>query len=310
MVCFSFIPARGGSKRIANKNLVPLGSFNLVQHACIQSYLSSSVHKTIVSTDSDIIQQSVESLGLSSVYVHRRSKSSSSDTSTDLVVLSEVAGQYSPDIWVHLRPTYPLRSASSIDKFVSLFSTSREYSSLKSVCKTSAYPQKLWLQPLGRRLSDIYHPMDSQELSGMPTQILDNPYTQTNSIDIYTHSQIKSGRLWGDNIMFQAHGASEFDVDDYGDLNLCRIIWNSCFHNHGMIELSCGLLELDEVNCLRRQIQDSGISNISLSNFKSNLQMIGSGSIDYLTNVSNEVLEVNTYQQELYTNGFVSSLSK
>ena len=51
----AFIPARGGSKSIKNKNLKKIGTKNLIEITIDQALKSKLFSKTILSSDSNII---------------------------------------------------------------------------------------------------------------------------------------------------------------------------------------------------------------------------------------------------------------
>jgi len=57
------IPARGGSKGIANKNIVDVGGKPLIRHTIDAALKSTMLTHCIVSTDSDKIANIAESCG-------------------------------------------------------------------------------------------------------------------------------------------------------------------------------------------------------------------------------------------------------
>jgi len=76
-----FIPARGGSKRIVNKNISQLGDKNLLQIGIELAESAKCFERIVVSSDSELILEA--SLGYGSkVSVVKRSSSSSSDKSS------------------------------------------------------------------------------------------------------------------------------------------------------------------------------------------------------------------------------------
>ena len=78
----AIIPARGGSKRLKNKNLLKLGGKPLISHTIEAAKASKNITNIIVSSDSE------EILNIASKYedveVHKRDDSLSSDHSTAL----------------------------------------------------------------------------------------------------------------------------------------------------------------------------------------------------------------------------------
>ena len=79
------IPARSGSKRIKNKNLIKLGNLPLLGHK-IKSCINSKTGKVIVSTDSMKIAKYAKRLGAETPFL-RPKKYSTSQASTISCVL-------------------------------------------------------------------------------------------------------------------------------------------------------------------------------------------------------------------------------
>ena len=116
------IPARGGSKRIPNKNLKLLNNIPLTELSIIESRKSKLLSDLILSSDSD------EILNLGKKYkiiLDKRNKSLACDQSTTLSLLENLINKYDLDIYrsafVLLQPTSPLRLFSDIDKSIQLF---------------------------------------------------------------------------------------------------------------------------------------------------------------------------------------------
>jgi CMP-N,N'-diacetyllegionaminic acid synthase len=114
------IPARGGSKGIPNKNLVPLCGRPLLAYTADAAKASTTLTRTIVSTDDERIAACAKSLGLD---VLMRPSLLAADDTPMLPVLQHAieamrAGGFTTDIVVLLQPTSPLRRAEHIDAAV------------------------------------------------------------------------------------------------------------------------------------------------------------------------------------------------
>ena len=114
------IPARGGSKGIPNKNLAPLCGRPLLAYTADAAKASTTLTRTIVSTDDERIAACAKSLGLD---VLMRPSLLAADDTPMLPVLQHAieamrAGGFNPDIVVLLQPTSPLRRAEHIDTAV------------------------------------------------------------------------------------------------------------------------------------------------------------------------------------------------
>jgi CMP-N-acetylneuraminic acid synthetase len=114
------IPARGGSKGIPNKNLVPLCGRPLLAYTADAAKASTTLTRTIVSTDDERIAACAKSLGLD---VLMRPSLLAADDTPMLPVLQHAieamrAGGFTTDIVVLLQPTSPLRRGEHIDAAV------------------------------------------------------------------------------------------------------------------------------------------------------------------------------------------------
>ena len=86
------IPARGGSKRIPGKNIRPFCGKPMISYSINAAKASGLFHKIHVSTDSDEIRQTVETLGLPVDFM--RDPALADDYTGLLPVLKWVVGEY------------------------------------------------------------------------------------------------------------------------------------------------------------------------------------------------------------------------
>jgi len=110
----AFIPARGGSKALPNKNLLLLDGKPLIDYAINVAQDTRIFDRIVVSTDSSAISERALS---ASVEVHNRPAHLSTDTSrvVDAVVhASEELYLTGNDIICVLQPTSPLRRTSQV----------------------------------------------------------------------------------------------------------------------------------------------------------------------------------------------------
>ncbi|HXD19227.1 MAG TPA: acylneuraminate cytidylyltransferase family protein [Vicinamibacterales bacterium] len=112
------IPARGGSRGIANKNLVALCGRPLLAYTADAVKASTRLTRTIVSTDDERIAACATSLGLEVPFM--RPASLAADAAPMLPVLQHALDAmeergFPADILVLLQPTSPLRRGEHID---------------------------------------------------------------------------------------------------------------------------------------------------------------------------------------------------
>jgi N-acylneuraminate cytidylyltransferase len=111
----AFIPARGGSKGIKNKNIRELKGKPLLYwtvKACVEA---DSVEMVFVSTDSDEIKNAVNSFGFDKVHVVTRSAQSASDNATSESALLEFCENHEFEKVIFLQATSPLTKSFDID---------------------------------------------------------------------------------------------------------------------------------------------------------------------------------------------------
>ena len=117
------IPARGGSKSIPKKNLVPLKGKPLILYTFEAARQSSALQRCILSTDDPEIAKLGEKHG---VQVLARPESLAKDDTPMVEVVKHVIASLEregllPDYFVLLQPTSPLREGRHIDESVSIF---------------------------------------------------------------------------------------------------------------------------------------------------------------------------------------------
>lgn len=118
MKILAIIPARGGSKGIPRKNVVPIGGRPLIDYSIQAALASTLVNRLVVSTDHMEIEQVALKAGAEVV---KRPESISGDTASSEMALLHVLdffrqGEgYVPDILVFLQCTSPLTLPEDID---------------------------------------------------------------------------------------------------------------------------------------------------------------------------------------------------
>ena len=182
----SIIPARSGSQRIRNKNILKFKNKPLIAHSILQSLKSKFISRTIVSTDSLKYAEISKKYGAEVPFL--RPKNISVNKSTDLecfnhclTYLKKNEG-YIPDLIVHLRPTYPIREKNLIDKCIKLMLKNKNAHLLKTICKSETPIEKMWYK---NKNNLIFNPLTNNSLKhSLPDQLLDQSYCQNACVDI------------------------------------------------------------------------------------------------------------------------------
>jgi CMP-N,N'-diacetyllegionaminic acid synthase len=183
----ALIPARGGSKSVPRKNLLPVAGRPLIAYSIMHAKACPSITRIVVSTDDDEIAAVAKELGADVPF--RRPADAASDTATDFQVfrhalnwLAEHEG-YVPELVVHLRPTGPVREAALIQRAVQLMLQNPDADALRSVGTAEQTPYKMW-RIEGSFLRPLIELPGYPEAHSMPRQKLPAAYWQNGYVDI------------------------------------------------------------------------------------------------------------------------------
>jgi CMP-N,N'-diacetyllegionaminic acid synthase len=134
----AIIPARGGSKRLPRKNILPFSGKPLVQWSIEASLQCNFISKTVVSSDCPEILSISK---LPGVDLHERPKTLALDESSAVDVVLNVLKNYKNfSHIVLLQPTSPLRCSTDISDAIKFFERSSPLNSLISVCEAEHNP--------------------------------------------------------------------------------------------------------------------------------------------------------------------------
>ena len=138
------VPARGGSKGLPGKNILPVQGRPLLAWTADAALAARALDRIVVSSDSDAILAAARACGVEGV---RRPAELATDTASALdVILHVLEACPGHDVVVVLQPTSPLRSAADIDAALDRFDASGAPSCV-SVCEAEQSPY--WMYRLG-----------------------------------------------------------------------------------------------------------------------------------------------------------------
>ncbi len=133
------IPARSGSKRLPNKNMLKLGGKPLIWWSIRAGLGSRFIDTVMVSTDGKKIADAALSFGAEVPFI--RPAQLSRDKSSSYEVIEHAVNFYKNnlgrefDVIILLQPTSPLRTAKHIDEAIDLF-FEKKANAVVSVCET------------------------------------------------------------------------------------------------------------------------------------------------------------------------------
>ena len=180
--CIALIPARSGSKRVADKNIRPLAGHPLIAYTIAAARQSGVFRDVVVSTDSERYAAIARHYGAETPFL--RPEEISGDTSPDiewvdytLRRLAREGRRY--ECFSILRPTSPFRLPETIRRAWSEFRAESGVDSLRAVEKCSQHPGKMWIVR-GRRMMPLLpfgpedRPWHSSQYPSLPVVYVQN----------------------------------------------------------------------------------------------------------------------------------------
>lgn len=212
-----FIPARGGSKGIPNKNLADVYGKPLIAWSIESALASNRLTNVLVSTDDQTIAEVAGQVGASVPFL--RPVDLSSDTaSTESAMLHALEFESSQGrdyaAIVLLQPTSPLRINGTIDRAIAAC-LDYGYDSLVGVCEDHGFTWRDTNNPVAN-----YDPVDRPRRQDI--SLKQRHYKETGSIYITkTKTLIETGsRLAGRIKLFEMHQIESHEIDAPLDLTI------------------------------------------------------------------------------------------
>ena len=164
----ALIPARGGSKGVPGKNILPIGGRPLIQWTIDAARASRYIDRLILSSDDPAIIGVAIAAGCEAPF--RRSAALSGDEASSIdVVLDAVQRVGGHDIVVLLQPTSPLRQAADIDGALEMLASTGAPACV-SVRPAAEHPYWTFGIGVGGQLTPLAAPPD-----GIPMRRQDLP---------------------------------------------------------------------------------------------------------------------------------------
>jgi CMP-N,N'-diacetyllegionaminic acid synthase len=182
------IPARGGSKSIPRKNIVPVLGKPLIVHTIEHAKACHHVSRIVISTDDAEIADIARSCGGEVPFL--RPRDLAADESLDVeyhlhaIKWLSTNENYQADMIVNLRPTSPARCPETIDHAIEMFWAHPEADSLRSVRVAAETPFKMWFINERGFMTPVVTMTGVRESYNLPRQKLPLVYWQDGYVDI------------------------------------------------------------------------------------------------------------------------------
>tara|TARA_R110001583_G_scaffold18891_6_gene74703 strand:- start:207 stop:905 length:699 start_codon:yes stop_codon:yes gene_type:complete len=215
----AIIPARGGSKRLPRKNILPLAGKPLIAWTIDAAIKSQVFAEVMVNTDDEEIENISKKYGAKVPFIRSASlagdNSSSIDVITNTLLWYQNKGVHFTDV-ILLQPTSPLRSEDHIIQAWDLY-IKEEASSVTSICKLSHPYQWTYSLSSDNKLNGLFN--DNEKRS----QDYPDSYRLNGAIYINSAKQVLSQNsiLSNENCLgFIMNENKSIDIDNESDFEL------------------------------------------------------------------------------------------
>lgn len=221
METLAIIPARGGSKGLPDKNILPLKGVPLIAYSIKAALETPEITRVLVSTDSPVIAEIALDYGAEVPFM--RPGEYAQDLSTDLDVFQHALRwlakeeAYYPDLVVQLRPTSPVRLTRHISTCIQKMWQNPEADSLRILTKSPITPFKMWqLSEDQESMKPLLTLANAKEPYNMPRQSLPTVYWQIGYLDVFKPAVVLEKQSMSGDIILPFIVDQDFaiDIDD------------------------------------------------------------------------------------------------
>lgn len=217
----TIIPARGGSKRLPKKNILPLAGKPLIAWTIDASLKSKYIDRTIVSTDCEEISK-ISKEHNAEVIMRPKELATDTATSYDAVMhaIDHINAKF--DYIILLQPTSPLRTSKHIDEAIEIL-VEKNADAVISVSPMEHSP--LWANtlPINGSMTNFM----KEELKNRRSQDLPEYYRLNGAIYICNTSKLKEAKSFfiSENIYsYIMNYENSIDIDNNIDFELAQIL--------------------------------------------------------------------------------------
>lgn len=216
----AIIPARGGSKRLPNKNILELNGKPLIAYSIEAGKKSKYIDKVIVSSNSDEILNIAKQLNIDTI---KRPEHLATDTATTFETIEHTINNTKEfEYIVLLQPTSPLRTSKHIDEAIKLLEK-KNADAIISVCETEHSP--LWTNTLP--IDDNFQGFIKNDIVNKRGQDLPNYYRLNGAIYICKISKLleeKTFFLRNNIYAYKMKQLNSIDIDTKLDFLIAQTI--------------------------------------------------------------------------------------
>lgn len=206
-----------------DKNIVQLAGFPLIAFSIAAAKLSTSISRVIVSTDSEKYAEIAREFGAEVPFI--RPAAISGDEATDIDFMVHAMNWFdendttTPEYWVHLRPTTPLRDPTQIDSALQLILSRREATALRSAYLCTSSPYKWFRNSDDGYITSLFSDDTDIDKLNLPRQSYPKVYVPDGYVDIVRRSFVKEAKLIHGNKCLAFESPVCTEIDSIEELN-------------------------------------------------------------------------------------------
>ena len=225
MKAWGLVPARGGSKSIPRKNLLPLAGRPLLDYVVCAGRASGVLSRMLCSTDDEWIATRARELGIE-VDIRPAALATDDakvdDVAKDLLGRAVARGETLPDVIVLLQPTSPFLQPQHLRDLLALL---RERPAARSVHNVIAVPHNLhsWNQRLMADDGAVQFPFEAERQRARNKQQKTKLYAFGNLIATRTEALLAGDGFYAKPAFATPiEAAFAFDLDQQGDIGMAE----------------------------------------------------------------------------------------
>ncbi len=226
------IPARGGSKGVPRKNIIPLCGRPLIAYTIDVADASTLIDATIVTTDCPEIAEVARRCGADVPFL--RPKHLALDDSPDIDYLQHAVAWveenrgWNPEIVAILQPTLPFRTLEDVDNALT-FMLEQGCDSVRTLARPHDFtPFKMWFldDPETGKMTPVLKTEHFDTLlTDVPRQKLRPAYWQPGVLIATRPKFIKAGKVFGPDLRgFVIDIENAYDIDEPSDLRFAEFL--------------------------------------------------------------------------------------
>ena len=226
----ALIPARQGSERIKDKNIIKINNHPLIAYTINVAKESGLFDKIVVSTDSLKYSKISKKYGAEVPFLRPAKISSSISPDYQWVNYTikklEKMGFFFTHFFI-LRPTSPFRKVSTILNAWKKFKKDKSAESLRAVEICKQHPGKMWLKSKGfikpffpgKKNNQPYHNL---QFKSLPKILIQNASLEISRVTVLNLYKSITGKKI---IPYYTKGTEGFDINDKYDLNYAHYLF-------------------------------------------------------------------------------------